>query len=904
MGDDTITWGPAPTRHGSRYAGLPTRWKLEKLLGVGGQAEVWLAFDNHLGELVALKIFKPELSPEALTRLRREVKLGRQLHHPHLVRVFELVEMGDRLGFAMEWLPGGSLKQRLCGGPLPVAEVERIAGEILSALQFLHEKGIVHRDVKPSNVLLDAHECVRLADLGLARNLEGELELTYTAAHPGTPVYMSPEQRRGEKVTPAADLYSLGVTLFELLTGTLPFAAQSEVDLALMQLKNSPPNPRKTRPDCPRWLARFVMRLLERAPRDRFAHAGAALQAFSKRRAVHSPRALRRAALHATVATVVVVAGFWGWQEARWLPAGRRPVTVSWADREVVARDGEGHVLWHYQLQAPVTQVELWDLDGDGFKEVLVATKPPENQNRRDLQSPPGEIVILSRDGILKTRFSPDLNSGAPEPHAPGTFVPSFLCADLNADGKPEVLVNSHHRTLGLSFLHVFWPDVGYWRPILHHVGWVISLWPIPDPHRPRLRFLANNGPLLETQVVAEVEISPPGTPPPLAVNALVGVPFAWVSFSWYTPVGQFWNGSDFGRRFLWRPDGSGFLTGGGQGVGVDRWGNPSAGPNAGKNLSALRVQLLARLNSSPAFVFSEDAAAVRAYFSRLRQEHETLLQEIPYRAILAFFEAQALAQTGDRGGAGVLLQESWRETQYEALGLLLAHLQALEGDLDAAAATLRQVISSNFTPMAGFYAPRLLTRVAIQKRDRHLLGLVLTRLSGPLTPASGLSRARVWWDEALDEDCQPAAYDTEPEAEALSFVARWRLGRVREEDLGRVEAALARNSDAWLAGKVARAVVLLALNRAEEARVELEIEQTRWEAKARDNFELAQTLELARAVYAKALLASGRRAEALRLARALKPSLRPGLLPAILVEEVLAAGAQKPRPSSRQGLQ
>ncbi|MFN3414244.1 MAG: serine/threonine-protein kinase, partial [Thermoanaerobaculum sp.] len=576
---------------------LPDRWQLERLLGVGGQAQVWLALDRRLGEMVALKVFNPDLPPEALRRLSREVKLGRELRHPNLVRVYELVEAGDRLAVSMEWLPGGTMKQRLQNlGPLPVPEVVRVADEVLKALAFLHEKGIVHRDVKPSNLLLDADQGVHLGDLGLARGYSSSHDRTQTTTTLGTINYMSPEQLAGHALTPAVDLYSLGVTLFELLTGELPFCAQSEVELALLKLKARPPDPRQKRPDCPRWLARFISRLLEASPRDRFPNAAVAWDAFSRRRDVHSPRTVRETVFKAAMAAALGTVGIFAWQKASRLAETTAAYSVSWRGPELLARDPMGHVLWRYRCQAPVAQTQVVDLEGDGKAETVVATKAPENQGRRDQQLPPGEILILTADGNLRSRFVPDWQAAAPQAFVAGTLVPAFICADLDANGTREVLVSTHHRTLGWSALHVFWPETQNWQLVLHHIGWFMNVLPIPDSRAPRLRFLANNGPLLEAEVVGEVQLSPRDQAAQAAGNPLVGVPWTSVPFSWYTPVGQLGAaGLDSGPRFLLRPDGRSFLQGAGRHLEIDRWGNPLPGPNAGKDLSALRLRLLAQ---------------------------------------------------------------------------------------------------------------------------------------------------------------------------------------------------------------------------------------------------------------------------------------------------------------------
>ncbi len=901
MNDQTVTRGPTTGLGGFENLVLPNRWKLEKLLGVGGQAHVWLAFDRHLGELVALKIFNPDLSPEALARLRREVRLGRELRHPHLVRVYELIEVGDRLGLAMEWLPGGSLKQRLASGPLPVEDVVKLAGEVLSALQFLHAQGIVHRDVKPSNLLLDAQGHVHLADLGLAKSLSGEPGLTRTTVTVGTLHYMSPEQLRGRELGPATDLYSLGVTIFELLTGGVPFTAQNEAELVLLQLKGRSPDPRRTRPDCPRWLARFIMRLLEPSPRDRFPDAGAALQAFSKQRAVHSPRALRENLFKAAVASVVGVVGFLGWQEAARAGRAFSQASVSWEGQELLARDRNGRFLWRYRCGSPISQVEQVDLDGDGRKETVVATRPHDTSARRDIKRAASEVLIFTATGRIRSRLAPDSGFNLTRSSfSPGTLEPWFRCADLNRDGKLEVIVSAHHRQLGWNSLHIFWPELQSWQPVLTHIGWLTHVLPVPDAQVPRLRFLANNGPLLELEVVGELQLKSPGTLLSEPQTPFLGTTLFSGAFSWYTPISQLPPvGFSAGMGLLLRPDGSSFLSGVARRLAVDRWGNPIPGPNAGKNLSAMRLRLLTLLSHPPDFSSDPDPAAVRRFFTRLRNEHEPLLVETAYRAIVPFFEARGLVHAGDHRGAKELVRGAWQETRYEALGVRLAHLEALDGNFEVAAALLREVMASNTTPMARFYGPRLLSRIAIEKRDWNLLNLVLQHPASSFDRSPVAARARIWWDQPLEEDCESPPYDTEPDAEAIAFVARWRMGRVAPEDLEKAEEARKRNPDAPLAGKVARAAVLLGLNRAEEALADLEYGLAEAGAAARDDFEVAQTLQLARAIYAKALLASGRRPAALKLARELKASLRPGLLPAILVEEVLTGRPRKPLAAS-----
>jgi len=260
-------------RQPARFS-LPDRWTLETILGAGGQGEVWRAFDSVLGERVAIKVLSRPESSTAVERLKREVRVGRRLRNEHLVQVFELVEAGDSMAIVMEYLSGGSLSRRISDDGTPIDEVERIAAALLEALACLHREGVVHRDVKPSNVLFDANDVPKLADFGTLSAMSETGDLTATHLTVGTPAYMSPEQVRGEDPAPPSDLYALGVTLYHLLTSERPFEGGSEFDVARRHITDSPRSLRSLRPDCPRWMARFVHRLLEKSPADGFDDGG------------------------------------------------------------------------------------------------------------------------------------------------------------------------------------------------------------------------------------------------------------------------------------------------------------------------------------------------------------------------------------------------------------------------------------------------------------------------------------------------------------------------------------------------------------------------------------------------------------------------------------------------------
>ncbi len=393
----TLTFLGAEAQASALPFTLPPRWQATRLLGAGGQAEVWLARDLELGEWVAVKVFRDDLSETQRERLRREVRLGRSLSHPNLVRVFELIEAGGRLAVAMEWVSGGSLAARLEDGPLPIGQAIAVADEVLGVLAYLHGQGIVHRDVKPSNLLLDDKGSVRLADLGLVRPLEDGGDLTATAMAVGTPGYMSPEQIRGLDPTPGADLYSLGVTLFHLLTGRMPFAGNSSFEVADQHLHASPPDVRSLRPDCPAWLARFVERLLEKSAGDRWPDAAAALDALRRKRVLASPRFWRRAVLAAAAAVAL------GGVLFAWVRTHRGvPAAVRITQDQLVVTDARRHELWRRQFPGSGLDAVTGDFLGEGASQVAVSTAPAGRGQPAGTE----DIAVFGADGRERARFA------------------------------------------------------------------------------------------------------------------------------------------------------------------------------------------------------------------------------------------------------------------------------------------------------------------------------------------------------------------------------------------------------------------------------------------------------------------------------------------------------------------
>ncbi len=252
---------------------LPSRWQTLSRLGGGAQAEVWLAMDRVAGERVAIKVVHPGATSMIKGRWIRELRLGMQLSHAHLIRIIDVLEVGDELVAVMEWAAGGNLAQRIgFAGPQPVATVVPWARHALGALAYLHDQDIVHRDVKASNLLLMEDGALKLSDLGLV----GDLSRSEAPGVVGTRSHMPVEQFRGEAPQAWWDLHALGFTLHHLLTGALPpRGADGVADLVADKLL-------QTSVDGLGWVAELVDRLLEHRPGLRWENGAQALAALER----------------------------------------------------------------------------------------------------------------------------------------------------------------------------------------------------------------------------------------------------------------------------------------------------------------------------------------------------------------------------------------------------------------------------------------------------------------------------------------------------------------------------------------------------------------------------------------------------------------------------------------------
>jgi beta-lactam-binding protein with PASTA domain/tRNA A-37 threonylcarbamoyl transferase component Bud32 len=250
------------------------RYRILRKLGSGGMANVYMAEDEDLGRRVAIKILNERYAHDELfnERFRREAKSAAALSHPNIVSIYDRGEADGIPYIAMEVIEGRSLKELiLTRGPLPVGQAIDYAKQILGALRFAHRHGIIHRDIKPHNTLLGNENRLKVTDFGIAR--AGASQMTEVGSIMGTAQYLSPEQARGAPVAAASDIYSLGIVLYEMLTGQVPFTGDTAVEIAMKHLNEPPKPPSTLRPELTRELDQVVLRALAKTPEDRYQTA-------------------------------------------------------------------------------------------------------------------------------------------------------------------------------------------------------------------------------------------------------------------------------------------------------------------------------------------------------------------------------------------------------------------------------------------------------------------------------------------------------------------------------------------------------------------------------------------------------------------------------------------------------
>lgn len=430
---------------------LGSRYEVRSVLGRGGTAVVYAAWDRELRRPVALKVLRGDrVSEGMLKRLRREAAVARDAASPHLVRVFDIGQAGEAIFLTMELVEGESLRERVARGPLPEDEALGITKQVLRGLSALHELGIVHRDVKPGNVLLTPDGVAKLADFGLALDTESdESRATQTGGLIGTVEYLAPEQAVGGDVDGRSDLYAAGVMLFEMLAGEVPFRRGTSIATVLAHLNERARELRVVRPATPRWLSEVVVRLLSKEPADRYGSARAVLAALERREAgrrVLRParRGLAAAAALIAVALLAFVRGAWPSRTvARFVSAGAVGIR---------ALDEGGRVLWE---RADVLEPGLTALvrGRSSSRPRIVALRHAPGAPPVGPEGVPLAFLSHSTGSVER-----ELRLAAPGledfPGEPARFSPAEVRAlDLDDDGEDEVLATLVHFNSAPSYV-------------------------------------------------------------------------------------------------------------------------------------------------------------------------------------------------------------------------------------------------------------------------------------------------------------------------------------------------------------------------------------------------------------------------------------------------------------------
>lgn len=261
-----------PTTFMNVASALEGRYQVLQELGRGGMGIVFQAHDKQLKEQVAIKILSPLLSndPEALERMKREVSAARRISHSNVIRTYDIAESNGLHYVSMEYFPGMNLKEYLKHhGSLSLMEAYNIAMQICSGLEAAHAQGIIHRDLKSQNIIIDNARHIKIIDFGLAfmTHMQG---LTATGLIMGTPEYMAPEQVAGKKVDERADLYSLGIILYEIFTGKVPFTGDSAISIGFQQMKDPPQKLQELNPQVPPEVESVILKMLEKDPAQRY----------------------------------------------------------------------------------------------------------------------------------------------------------------------------------------------------------------------------------------------------------------------------------------------------------------------------------------------------------------------------------------------------------------------------------------------------------------------------------------------------------------------------------------------------------------------------------------------------------------------------------------------------------
>ena len=400
------------------------RYTLISRLGSGGMADVWLADDTMLGRKVALKFLHERFASDTqfVERFKREAQSAAGLQHPNVVGVYDRGEWDGTHYIAMEYVPGAALKDLIERG-VTVGEAVEITRQILAGASFAHERGIVHRDLKPGNVLVDAEGRARVTDFGIAR--AGASEITQTGSVLGTAHYLSPEQAQGLEVNAPSDLYSVGVILYEALTGQVPFDGDSAVTIALKQVSEQPKPPSQLNPAVTPALDSVVLKALAKDPANRFATAEEFTRALDAAEA--DPSAIGDTAAYGAVGGAAAAAGLGAAAAAT---MGADPAEAAMAAEQEEARAGQGDG-WMTRKRALIIAAIVLLLGGVA---AFALTRPEQVPVPKVTEETQAQAQVLLEDAGFEVEVRP-----APSCNEPDTVVEQNPAAGKEAEEGSSV---------------------------------------------------------------------------------------------------------------------------------------------------------------------------------------------------------------------------------------------------------------------------------------------------------------------------------------------------------------------------------------------------------------------------------------------------------------------------------
>jgi predicted Ser/Thr protein kinase len=490
---------------------VAARYEIAGLLGRGGYSAVYRATDRDLKRDIALKIIRPErVSAATESRLRREVNVARAAQSRHLVRVFDLGSDAGMVFLTMELVDGESLREKIRREVrLGVTKAVEIAKQILRGLTVLHELKTIHRDIKPENVLIAADGTVKLADFGLARVLDDDqTRATVAGSVVGTADYLSPEQALGQQLDERTDLYSLGVVLFEMLTGELPFVRESSLGSMIARIGKPARPVRSIQRDVPYWLATVVSRLLDPVPGRRYPSAANAEAALERRHIDIRTLAPRTRTWIAALLVIVALAAVYLLAPIR--PHHQFARLASNGDRGIVAIGRNGETLW----QRDGVEPEIAN------RYALVRLQRNARPLLATVIAPRGEfalskVALLSfldpeSGKLVRQVHLPDATNSFPR-DAKRYWIASISSVDVDGDGIDEVFIGFAHVPEAPYFTVLYEPSIDRSRVLFQAVGHhhFAGLHDVDGDGRPEALFVGINTAFDWIYTLSAVRISP-----------------------------------------------------------------------------------------------------------------------------------------------------------------------------------------------------------------------------------------------------------------------------------------------------------------------------------------------------------------------------------------------------------